>query len=107
MSVENENSWNKKIILKARLNGFNIFPTFVQQKLKGCWVKNVGWTVEMVSTPFSIFKNKGNVEAMLNGFLNQFNFDSTYFQQAFNIFHTFNNVEQPIQMTPTFGSRKC
>ena len=39
----------------------------------------------MVSTPFDIFKNKRNVEAMLNESLNQFKFDSTHFQQAFNI----------------------
>ena len=29
--------------IKARLNGFNICPTFVQQKLNGCWAI-VGWT---------------------------------------------------------------
>ena len=27
--------------IKARLNGFSIYPTFVQQKLNGCWA-NVG-----------------------------------------------------------------
>ena len=43
-------------------------------------------SVQTVSTPFNIFKNKENVEAMLNGSLNQFKFDSTRFQQAFNIF---------------------
>ena len=51
-----------------------------------------GWmderSVQMVSTPFNIFKNKGSVEAMLNESLNQFKFYSTHFQQAFNIFFT-------------------
>ena len=41
---------------------------------------------QAVSTPFHICKNKENVEAMLNESLNQFKFDSTLFQQAFNIF---------------------
>ena len=39
-------------------------------------------SVQTVSTPFNIFKNKGNVEPMLNESLNQFKFDSTQFQQA-------------------------
>ena len=38
---------------------------------------------------------------MLNESLNQFKFDSTHFQQAFNIFYTFNNcVERPVQTPP-------
>ena len=49
-------------------------------------------SVKAVSTPFNIFKNKENVESVLNESLNQFKFDSTRFQQAFNIFYTFNNV---------------
>ena len=40
-------------------------------------------SVQTVSTPFNIFKNKGNVESMLNESLNQFKFDSTRFQQGF------------------------
>ena len=59
---------------------------------------------QTVSTPFNIFKNKGNVESMLNESFNQFKFDSTHFQQAFNIFYAFNNVGQPVQNPPTFGS---
>ena len=55
-------------------------------------------SVQAVSVPFNIFKNKGNVEAMLNESLNRFKFDSTRFQ------HAFNNVEQTVQMPPTFGS---
>ena len=55
-------------------------------------------SVQTVSTPFNIFKNKGNVETMLDESLNQLKFDSTHFQQAFN------NVERPVQMSPTFGS---
>ena len=35
---------------------------------------------------------------MLNERLNRFKFDSTPFQQAFNIFSAFNNVGQPLQM---------
>ena len=27
----------QEIHVKARLNGFNICPTFVQQKVNGCW----------------------------------------------------------------------
>ena len=46
-------------------------------------------SVQTVSMPFNIFKNKGNVEAMLNESLNQFKFDSTHFQQGFNIFLRF------------------
>ena len=53
-------------------------------------------SVLMVSTPFNIFKNKGNVEAIWKESLNQFKFDSTHFQQAYNIFYAFNNVEQPV-----------
>ena len=53
---------------------------------------------------FNIFKNKGNVESMLNESLNQFTSDSTHFQQAFNILYAFNNVERPVQTPPTFGS---
>ena len=48
---------------------------------------------QMVSTQFSIFKNKENVESMLNESLNQFKFDSTRFQ---HFFYTFDNVERPV-----------
>ena len=58
----------------------------------------------MVSAPFNIFKNKGNVESMLDVSLNQFKFDSTHFEQAFNIFYAFNDVERSVQPPPTFGS---
>ena len=34
---------------------------------------------------------QGNVESMLNESLDQFKFDSTCFQQAFNTFCAFNN----------------
>ena len=49
-------------------------------------------SVKTVLTPFNIFKNKGDFELMLNESLNQFKFDSTHFQQPFNIFYAFNNV---------------
>ena len=66
-------------------------------------------SVQTVSTPFNIFKNKGNVESILNESLNQFDFDSAHCQQAFNIFfqYAFNNVERPVQTPPTFDSTKC
>ena len=65
-------------------------------------------SVQTVSMPLNVFKNKGNVEAMLNESLNQFKFDSIYFQQAFNnFFYTFNNVERPVETPPTFVSTKC
>ena len=38
-------------------------------------------SVQTVPTQFNIFKNKGNVESMLNEGLNQFRLDSTSFQQ--------------------------
>ena len=40
---------------------------------------------------------------MLNESLNQFKFDSTGFQQAFDIFYIFNNAERPVQTPTTFG----
>ena len=55
-------------------------------------------SVQTVSTPFNILKNKENVESMLNERLNQFKFDSTHFQQAFN------NAERPVRTPPAFGS---
>ena len=65
-------------------------------------------SVQTVPTQFNIFKNKGNVESMLNESLNQFKLDSTRFQQAFNIFLHFQQyVGRPVQTPPTFGSTKC
>ena len=61
---------------------------------------------QTVSTPFNIFKNKENVETMLNESLNQFKFDSTHFQQAFNFFDAFNSVERPVQTPPTNASAR-
>ena len=61
--------------------------------------------VQKVSTLFNIFKNKENVESMLNESLNQFKSDSTRFQQAFNILFKrpdiwFNNcVERMLKQT--------
>ena len=60
---------------------------------------------QTVSVPFNIFKNKGNVESMLNEILNLFKFDSTHFHQGFNIFYAFNIVELPVQTPPTFGQQ--
>ena len=65
-------------------------------------------SVQTVLTPFNIFKDKENVKSMLNEGLNQFKFDSTHFQQTFDIFFdAFKNVERPVQTPPTFGSTKC
>ena len=50
-------------------------------------------SVQTVSRPFNIFKNKENVESMLIESLNQFKFDSTRFQQAFDIFYAFNGIQ--------------
>ena len=70
--------------LETRLNGFNICPTFVRQKLGKCWT-NVERSVQTASTPFKIFENKGNVVWMLYESLNRFKFDS----HAFNKLSTF------------------
>ena len=55
-------------------------------------------SVQTVSTPFNIFKNKENIESMLNESLNQFKFDLTHLRPAFN------SVERPVQTPQTFGS---
>ena len=54
-------------------------------------------SVQTASTRSNIFESKGNVEAMLNESFNHFKFDSTRFQQAFNILYTFNNFERPVK----------
>ena len=59
-------------------------------------------SVQTISTPFNIFKNKENVDSMLNESLNQFKFDSTHFQPVF--FYAFNSVKRPVQTPPTFAS---
>ena len=41
------------------------------------------WSAQTVSTPFNIFENTRNFEAVLNESLNQFKFDSTGFQHYF------------------------
>ena len=59
-------------------------------------------SVQTVSTPFSILENKGhkgNVVWMLNENLNQYQY---LILHAFNKLYTFNNVERPVQTTPTF-----
>ena len=43
---------------------------------------------------------QGNVESMLNESLDQFKFDSTCFQQAFNTFCTFNNGVERTMLKP-------
>ena len=76
--------------------------TFAQHLFNKSWT-DVGQmlderSVQTVSAPFNIFKNKENVESMFNESFNQFKFDSKHFQQAFN------NVERPVKTPPTFGS---
>ena len=64
-------------------------------------------SVQTVSRPFNIFKNKENVESMLIESLNQFKFDSTRFQQAFDIFLRFQRypvVSLPLQKQSYFIS---
>ena len=63
-------------------------------------------SLQTVSTPFNIFKNKENVESMLNESLNEFKFDSTHFQQAFNIFNTLSTLilNDLFKRPRTFGS---
>ena len=77
----------------------NIRSTKVERMLCKCW--------NHLNRPFNIFENIGKVESMLNEILNRFEFDSTRFQQAFNIFYVFNNVGRPDQTHRTFGSTKC
>ena len=57
-----------------------------------------------VSTPFNIFNNKGNVEAMLNESLNQIKLIQHTFNNLSAFFYALNNVERPVQTPPTFGS---
>ena len=44
---------------------------------------------------------------MLNENFNQFKFDSKHFQQAFNIFYVFNNVERPGSNAPDIWLKNC
>ena len=46
-------------------------------------------SVQTVARPFNIFNNKENIESMLIESLNQFKFDSTRLQKAFDIFLRF------------------
>ena len=55
-------------------------------------------SVQTVSMPSNISKNKENLVSMLNEITTQFKFVSKHFQQAFN------NVERPVQTPPKFGS---
>ena len=79
------------LIFKACINGFNICPTFVQQKLNGCWT-NVERSVQTASTPLNIFKKKGNVVWILNESLSQFKFGSTSFQDIFTLSTMLNDL---------------
>ena len=66
-----------------------------------------GRSVKTVSTQFNIFKNKENVESMLNESLNQFKFDSTHFQQAFSIFWHFQQRTTTCSNTPYIWFNNC
>ena len=82
----------RSLKLKSVLDGFS-FKRFSSTFAQGSFNQrrtDVGQilderSVQTASMPINIFKNKGNVEAMLSESLNQFKFDSTHFQQAFNI----------------------
>ena len=63
------------------------------------------YIIKLSSIHDALFKNKGNVLLMLNESLNEFKFDSTRFQQAFNTF-TLNNIKRPVQTPPIFGATK-
>ena len=57
--------------------------------------------VQTASMPFNIFKiNKESVEAILNKSLNQFKFDSTCFQLAFNIFFRLSTMSNDLFKCP-------
>ena len=64
-------------------------------------------SVQTVSTPFNISKSKGNVESMLNESLNQFKFDSTHFQQAFNILLRFQQCLTTCSNAPDVWLNNC
>ena len=59
----------------------------------------------MVSTLFNIFKNKENVEAMLNeSILNLIQHTLNKLSIYIYIFFAFNNVERSVQTLPKLGS---
>ena len=71
-------------------------------------------SVQTASTSFNIFENKGKVELILNESLNRFKFDSTRFQQAFNIFtfstmldDLFKSTEHLVQQSVECMLKKC
>ena len=89
-----------QIPFKARLNGFNICPTFIQQKLSGCWAnvgQNVEWSVQMASTPFNILRSRGDIASMLNGSFNQFKLIQHTFKAGSKTQVTFHRSE--VQVT--------
>ena len=64
-------------------------------------------SVQKVSTPFNIFKNKENVESMLNESLNEFKFDLTHFQLALNIFFTLSTMLSDLLKLPRRWFNNC
>ena len=64
-------------------------------------------SVQTVSRSFNIFKNKGNVESMLNDSLNQFKFDSIRFEQAFNISLRFQQCWTTCSNAPDIWFNNC
>ena len=61
-------------------------------------------SVQTVSTPFNVFKNKENVESVLKESLHNLNLTQHTFNKLSTFSYAFNNVERPIQTPPTFGS---
>ena len=60
LQIDSYNNYNQSSphdrYLRARLNGFNICPTSIQQKLNGCWA-NVGQMLNGVSNGFNSIRH--------------------------------------------------
>lgn len=89
---------------------FQLCPTFIQPLLNRSLTvnhlnlcKKAEQSIQMASTPSNIFQNKENIEAMLNGSLNQFQwkklFVSTCFKNVFNVFFFLNHLNPLLLIT--------
>ena len=84
----------------------DIRSTNVERMLLKYWINVEGSQCSDGFNTIQRFENKGNFVRVLNENWSQFKFGSTRFQQAFNIFYTFNNFERPVQTSPIFVSTK-
>ena len=82
-----------------------IRSTKVERILGICWRNGVFKRLQPNST-FSRKKEMLN-RSMLNECSNQFKFDSTHFQQAFNIFLRFQRPERPVQTPRHLVQQLC